>query len=37
MVLPQGPEEKLTGSLEFNDVTFTYPGDQEPTLKKCQL
>lgn len=33
MVLPQGPEEKLTGSLEFNDVTFTYPGDQEPTLK----
>ncbi|WP_125711129.1 ABC transporter ATP-binding protein [Lacticaseibacillus porcinae] len=33
MVLPQGPEEKLTGSLEFNDVTFTYPGDTEPTLK----
>ncbi|QFQ90423.1 ABC transporter ATP-binding protein [Lacticaseibacillus manihotivorans] len=37
MVLPQGPEEKLTGSLEFNDVTFTYPGDQEPTLKNVSF
>lgn len=26
-------EESLSGSLSFEDVTFTYPNDDEPTLK----
>lgn len=29
---PDGPAEKLTGTLEFRDVSFTYPTDEQPTL-----
>ena len=27
------PEQDLSGAVEFDDVSFTYPGDDEPTLK----
>lgn len=31
------PDEELVGSLSFENVTFTYPMDKEPMLKKCEL
>ncbi|MCT0025455.1 ABC transporter ATP-binding protein [Weissella confusa] len=27
------PEQDLSGAVEFDDVSFTYPGDDKPTLK----
>ena len=27
------PEQALSGAVEFDDVSFTYPGDDKPTLK----
>ena len=27
------PDEELEGSLSFENVTFTYPNDEEPMLK----
>ena len=27
------PEQDLSGAVEFDDVSFTYPGDDNPTLK----
>ncbi|MBJ7694992.1 multidrug ABC transporter ATP-binding protein [Weissella confusa] len=27
------PEQDLSGAVEFDDVSFTYPGDDRPTLK----
>lgn len=27
------PEKDLSGAVEFDDVSFTYPGDDKPTLK----
>ncbi|MFD1411674.1 ABC transporter ATP-binding protein [Lapidilactobacillus gannanensis] len=33
LTFPDVPEEKLSGSIEFDHVTFTYPGDDAPTLQ----
>ncbi|WP_390405115.1 ABC transporter ATP-binding protein [Lacticaseibacillus jixiensis] len=33
MALPEGPAIDLAGSISFNDVTFTYPNDDQPTLQ----
>lgn len=33
MIFEEGPVESLAGSVKFNHVSFTYPGDDEPTLK----
>ena len=33
MVFPDSPDEELEGSLSFEHVTFSYPNDDEPTLK----
>lgn len=33
LTFPDVPEEKLSGSIEFDHVTFTYPGDEAPTLQ----
>ncbi|MDR0899468.1 MAG: ABC transporter ATP-binding protein/permease [Lactobacillaceae bacterium] len=33
LVFKDVPEENLDGSVEFNDVTFEYPTDEEPTLR----
>ena len=33
----QAPIEKLGGSVEFDDVTFTYPDGDEPTLKNISF
>lgn len=32
LVYEDVPAQTLTGSVTFNDVSFTYPGDDEPTL-----
>lgn len=31
------PDETLTGSIEFDDVSFTYPNDDTPTLKNISF
>ena len=31
------PDEELEGSLSFENVTFTYPNDDEPMLKNVTL
>ena len=31
------PVEKLTGVVEFDDVSFTYPGDETPVLKNISF
>lgn len=33
LVYKNVPAQDLTGSVEFDDVSFTYPGDDKPTLK----
>ena len=33
LTFPDVPEEKLAGSVGFDHVSFTYPGDDKPTLK----
>lgn len=33
LTFPEVPEQKLNGSVDFEHVTFTYPGDQEPVLQ----
>ncbi|WP_261806433.1 ABC transporter ATP-binding protein [Lapidilactobacillus luobeiensis] len=33
LTFPEVPDENLSGAIEFNDVTFTYPGDEKPTLQ----
>nr|WP_283770053.1 MULTISPECIES: ABC transporter ATP-binding protein [unclassified Enterococcus] len=33
MTFEDGPKEVLEGSVKFKQVSFTYPGDDEPTLK----
>ncbi|MCT0021210.1 ABC transporter ATP-binding protein [Weissella cibaria] len=33
LVYKDVPAQDLTGSVEFDDVSFTYPGDDKPTLK----
>ena len=31
------PEQDLSGAVEFDDVSFTYPGDDKPTLKHISV
>ncbi len=31
------PDEELNGSIVFDNVTFTYPHDTEPTLKNISF
>ncbi|QDG80894.1 ABC transporter ATP-binding protein [Weissella cibaria] len=33
LVYKDVPAQDLTGAVEFDDVSFTYPGDDKPTLK----
>lgn len=33
MQYPDGPAQRLPGSIEFDDVSFTYPNDAQPTLQ----
>lgn len=33
LVYKDVPAQELTGAVEFDDVSFTYPGDDKPTLK----
>lgn len=33
MTFVSGPHRDLNGAVEFNDVTFTYPGDEKPTIR----
>ena len=33
LVYEDVPEQNLSGAVEFDDVSFTYPGDDEPTLQ----
>ncbi len=33
MHYPDGPAQRLPGSIEFDDVSFTYPNDEQPTLR----
>ncbi len=33
MTFPDSPDEELEGSLSFENVTFSYPNDDEPMLK----
>ncbi len=33
MTFVDGPQRDLDGSVEFDDVTFTYPGDEKPTIR----
>jgi ATP-binding cassette subfamily B multidrug efflux pump len=33
MHYPDGPAQRLPGSIEFDDVSFTYPNDEQPTLQ----
>ena len=33
MIFKDLPDEELEGSLSFENVTFTYPNDDEPMLK----
>ncbi|MCH4168155.1 MAG: ABC transporter ATP-binding protein/permease [Streptococcaceae bacterium] len=37
MTFEEGPIESLTGSVKFNQVSFTYPGDDVPTLKNISF
>ena len=37
MTFKEGPAEELTGSIRFEDVTFTYPNDDEPILKNISF
>ncbi|MFT8500678.1 MAG: ABC transporter ATP-binding protein [Lacticaseibacillus paracasei] len=32
MTFVSGPHRDLDGAVEFDDVTFTYPGDEKPTI-----
>ncbi|WP_424320883.1 ABC transporter ATP-binding protein [Lacticaseibacillus chiayiensis] len=33
MTFVSGPHRDLDGAVEFDDVTFTYPGDDKPTIR----
>jgi ATP-binding cassette subfamily B multidrug efflux pump len=33
MQYPDGPAQRLPGSIKFDDVSFTYPNDEQPTLE----
>lgn len=37
MTYADGPVEQILGDIQFDHVTFTYPGDDQPTLKDVTL
>lgn len=37
LTYPNGPSEELSGDLVFENVTFTYPKDTEPSLKNISF